>query len=261
MNVLLAVLRTSVPVVLCAVNAANVRAQVPEQVNQSELARQLLGVDAYHRGGVLAEIERIPTEHLKPELRTALITALQREGQLLEKHLRGEVRSVESGELTAMLGDLVATLRDPASISALAGAIGTSRAARAALAEFGERAAPSVLHVVATTGSISVENSALLTLRLMAEGKGGPLTVETRDRVTQIARERLSVRQVSDVTVRRAIDLAVALDVAELRRIVETLASDRNAVVALGVTEPDLIERTQRSAAEALARVSGRPGR
>jgi hypothetical protein len=197
-------------------------------------------------------------------LRSALITALEREGklvaELLARRARGDwVTELENPEFIAQLAKVVATFRDPRAIPALAGALGSSPQAIHALPEFGELAAPAVLQVLGTTASGSVEDDAMTTLRFMAEGVGGPLTALTRDHMQQVARKRLTTPQNSIVAVWKAIDLAVALDDPELRRIVQSLASNRNAVIALRDTDAEMSTRTQRIAAERLAGVPPRP--
>ena len=93
----------------------------------------------------------------------------------------------------------------------------------------------------------------------MVEEVGGqPLADVTRDRIRQITKERLTTRQRSVITVTSAIDLAVALEDPELRRIVQSLASDRTALSAIGVRDT-YIEDTQRRATEGLAGVPARP--
>jgi hypothetical protein len=256
----LALLAFALLIVLTAVSEA----QTPTQIDQSEVARRLLTGNGSERGRALVSVQQIGRKNLTPQLRAALITALEREGKLVAELLARRERGdwgteLENPEFIAQLAKVVATFRDPGVIPSLAGALGSSPQAINALAEFGEPAASAVLQVLENTASTSVEMDALLTLRFMAEGVGGPLTAGTRERMRQVARERLTTRQKSITTVRGAIDLAVALNDAELRRIVQSLASDRNAVVALRDTDAEMITRTQRIAAERLAGVPPRP--
>jgi hypothetical protein len=65
---------------------------------------------------------------------------------------------------------------------------------------------------------------------------------------------RLAGKQVF-TTVWDAVDLAIALKDPALRRIVKSLATDRNAVVARGIEDSETIEETQRLAAQRLAGV------
>ena len=257
------VLRTFVLLVALAASAG---AQTPATIDQTEVARQLLAGGASDRGAALAAVRHIRAEDVGPHLRSALIAALEQEGRELAQVLAQRARGVSftqvgNSELIAGLAHIVSAFRDPRSIPALASALGTSPPATAALAEFGEAAAPDVLNVLRNTSDLSVEHDALLVLRFMAEGVGGqPLSIRTRERIRQIAKEILTTPQHSVVTVWRAIDLAEALNDGELRGLVQLFASNRNAITALceGL-DPDLVARTQRIAAERLAGVQPRP--
>lgn len=248
---------------LLVVLAATVEAQTPARIDQSELARRLLTGDGSERGGALARVRQMRPENVTPQLRSALITALEQESRLLAGFLAGRARGQGvpdpgNPELIAGLAHVVAAFRDPRSIPGLAGALGSSPPAMSALAEFGELAAPAVLQVVETTTDGSVEDDAMTTLRFIAERVGRSLTGSIRTSMCKAARERLTTPQKFVTTVWKAIDLAVAVDDAELRRVVQSLASDRNAVIALINTEPDLIDRTQRLASERLAGIPPR---
>jgi hypothetical protein len=143
----------------------------------------------------------------------------------------------------------------------LAGALGTSPPALFALADFGEPAAQPVLDVVTSTDDASVVMDALTSLRLMAEGVGArPLATKTLRDIRRVAEQRLTGKQ-SVTTLWKAIDLAVVLKDPDLRRTVESLASDANAVVARGISDPELIRQTQMLAADRLAGVPPLPRR
>ena len=129
-----------------------------------------------------------------------------------------------------------------------------------ALAAFGEQAAPAVLGVVTSTESHYDEvNHGLITLRFMVEQTGArSLSANTVDQIRRAAQQRLTGRQYFP-TLWNAMDLAVALNDPNLRRIVQSLASNRNEVVIRGVTDPELIEKTQKRAADRLAGVPALP--
>jgi len=245
--------------------AARAETQNAAPDDQSEVARRLLTGDVSERAGALGRVRQIGPEKVNPQLRAALITALERENALVAqfraRRAAGEVvPRLGNGELLAGLAFVVSAFRDPRAIPGLAGAHGYSPAASAALADFGEPAAPAVLAVLATTTNTSVADDALRTLRFMAEGVGRqPLTDGTRDRIRRAAKRRLTEPQKSITTIWGAIDLAVALEDPELRGIVQSLASDRSAVVRLRKTDRDLVDRTQRVAAERLAGVPPLP--
>jgi hypothetical protein len=105
------------------------------------------------------------------------------------------------------------------------------------LAEFGEDAAPAVLAVVASAESNrEVIHEGLMALRFMVEGAvRRPVSAATRERIKQAAEQWLAARQQSILTLGAAIDLAAVLGDPDLRRILESLASDPNAVASRGI--------------------------
>lgn len=240
---------------------------VEAQVDQVALAQELLrdNVQGWSRAVEVAagHIEAGDAEKIGPELRAALITLLERKHRIIEEtRRRGEfLANVDDPEFIARVAYVVAGLRDPRSISALSKADYAPRPVIQALAAFGERAAPALLAVVTSTESHHNEvDHCLLALRVIVEGSGArPLSAETLDEIRRAAQQRLTERQQSFTTVWRAIDLAMVLDDPDLKRIVEALALDRNEVVARGVEAPDLIERTQKHAAQRLAGVPALP--
>lgn len=240
---------------------ATVQAQTSTRVSQNELARQLIQGNETERSTAFGMVRAIGTQRIDPNLRAALITALEREGSLNAQRRRGEIEFQKNPELIAGLAHLVAEFRDPRSISALAGALGASPPAVFALADFGEPAAQPVLDVVTSTDDASVIMDGLTSLRLMAEGVGArPLTTKTLNDIRRVAEQRLTGRQFV-TTLWRAVDLAVVLNDPDLRRTVELLASDESAVVARGITDRELIEATQKLAADRLAGVPPLPRR
>lgn len=245
---------------LLVIPASRGNAQIAAADQRPERARQLLDGSRSDQSVAVGIVRELGSENLTPQLRAALIRALEQEGRSVARELRGEIPRLGNAELIAGLAQLVAAFRDPRAIPALTAALENSPQAIHALAEFGELAAPAVLERLGSTTIGDIENDALMTLRFMAEGVGGPpLTSATRDRMRQVARERLTTPQKSVVRVWQAIDLGIALHDAELRRIVKSLASDRNAVIALLDTDPDLVDRTRRVAAERLAGVLPQP--
>lgn len=238
--------------------AARAETQNPATIDQPEVSRSLLTGDASARGRALTLVRQIGPQKVSPQLRAALITALEREnGRVAKVRARraaGEaVPDLENPELAAGLAHVVSAFRDPRSIPGLVGALGSSPPASSALAEFGEAAAPAVVSLLDTTTNVSVADDALTTLRFMAEGVGAPLTDKTRDCIRRSAKRKLTEPQKSITTVWKAIDLAVALKDPELKRMVQALASNRDAVVRLRDTSSELVDRTQRIATDRLA--------
>jgi hypothetical protein len=198
-----------------------------------------------------------------PEDRFALIKALEHEAMLHRRHdvavRQGQhPPPLDDPERLPQLARAVGKLHDPASIPALAAAMWSGFAAIRPLAAFGEQAVPAILSVEASpeSGTDSI-NSALITLRFIVEGASerGGLSEATRTDVRRVAARRLTSSG-SPTTLWWAIDLAWSLQDEELRHSVEVLATDANAVAARGITDPGLIEQTQKRAA---ARVAGSP--
>jgi len=236
-------------------------ATVQAQVDQRALARQILSGSAGDRSRALEAARALGPQNMGPELRTALIGALEREGrtraQRYEADLRGEaLEPLEDPEFIARVASVVAELRDPRAIPALTSALGTGSPVTRALVDFGEQAVPSLLAAVKSPATIHyVVEDALLVLRLMVEGAGPhPLSTATLNEIRGAAKQRLTGKQYF-TTLWDAIDLGMALDDPDLKRIVQSLASDRGEVVARGIDDPDTIGETQRLAAERLAGV------
>ncbi len=240
------------------------------QVDQSALAQQVLGESARERAIAVTVAEGLGPENIRPQLRAALITALEREGRVhverAQAARRGEtLPELEAPELIALVAGAVAGLHDAASIPALASfGLGTGGPPIETLAAFGDQAAPAVLAVVMSPNSLhDTVDSGLITLRFMVEGEGDqPLGIGTVDQIRSAAEKHLATGKGSKITTLwRAIDLAVVLNDSKLRGTIKTIASDWNAVLALGVDDPALVEQTQRRAADRLSGVPALPKR
>ena len=249
------------------VAAALHTASLNAQVDQRALAQQLLRGGIGERSRALETARAIQPRNIGPELRAALISTLEREGQLHarrdEADRRGEaVEPLEDPEFIFRVSSVVAELRDPLAIPALTGALGTGSGSPVtkALVAFGEQAVPALVEPVGSPrASPYVVDGALIVLRFLVEGAGPqPLSASSLNNIRRGAKSRLTGKQYF-TTLWWAIDLAVALDDAELRRIVGSLASDPDEVVARGIDDPELIEETQRLAAERLAGVPPKP--
>ncbi len=203
--------------------------------------------------GPLADGSPGGVQELVGELRLSLehVTVVEKDQLLV--HL-SEVEQVCGG-------DVVSDVQDPRAIPRLARSLGLGfSSVRRTLAGLGEQAAPAVLDVLTSERSGPGEiNDALMTLRFMVEtAYAGSLSDASLERIRQATEQRLAgVQRLT--TLWRAIDLAIVLEDPRLRQIVESLASDPDEVIARGVEEPDLIERTQQRAADRLAGVPARP--
>jgi hypothetical protein len=175
---------------------------------------------------------------------------------------RGEVlEPLRAPELRLELVRIVAKLEDPHAIPALAGALETGLRTARALAAFGEPAASVVVDVVTTTegGPAPPTMAGLVALRFMIERADvSPLSASTVEQIRRAAKQRLTGEQ-PEIVLWAAIDLAVALDEPDLERIVQALATDRGAVIAKGITDPSLIDATQKRARDRLAGIPPMP--
>lgn len=231
------------------------------QRDQHEIAQQLIGQDRSKRDSAFLAADNIGVAKAGPELRSAMIALLERENRIGVEARRGRVAvsTLENPELIAHVAAFVAELKDPKSIPALAGAFESgSTAPPHALAAFGEQAAPAVLSVVTSAQSSHYEvEEGLRALRFMIE-TARPLTPGTMAQIRSAARLHL-MNSKNFATLWYAMDLAVVLKDEQLRKTVESIVSNRSEVVARGITDPKLIEQTQKRAADLLAGVPALP--
>lgn len=232
----------------------------------SALSEQLLSEDASERSAALEAVRRLGVGRASQEIRSALIKSLQQEALLHRQRYLADRRgdnlpALDDPELLIRLATAVGELRDPASIPALAAALGSGFAVIRPLAAFGERAVPAVLAVESSPDSgTSAINHALITLRFIAEGAENGLGEPTLADLRRVAARRLSNGEgLATTTLRWAIDLAWVVQDKDLRRSVEALATDPNVVMARGITDPGDVEKTQRRAADRIAGVPALP--
>lgn len=237
------------------------------QVDQHALAEHILRGDITERSRALEVARGLGPQDIGPELRAALTATLEREVEVRVQRYwadrRGEaLKPLEDPEFIFPLSRIVGELRDPRTIPALAGALGIGSPVTRALVAFGEQAVPAVLAVVTSPRSTHYQvDEGLIVLRFLVEGAGPqPLSAGTLEEIRRVAEQHLTGKQYF-TTLWWAIDLAVALDDPDLRQIVRSLASDREQVVDRGIEDPELIDETQRLAAEALAGVPPKPRR
>lgn len=252
-------MRLFVTLLLASLLAASLTAQA----DQHTLAQQLLHGDRAERSRALGNAWSLGPQGTGAELRAALITLLDKNNRIVLEAAERKVAvsTLEDPEFIAHVAHVVSGLEDPRAIPALAGALGVSGSTlvRDALADFGEPASADVLRVVTSSGNHYAVEDGLIALRFMVEGQGAhPLSSGTLDRIRQAATQRLSGEQYF-TTVWYAIDLAAALNDAGLKRILDSLATDRAAVAARGIKDVDLIRRTQERAAQRLAGAPASP--
>jgi hypothetical protein len=248
------------------------------QLDQQALARTILGDDGRAAQEALHEATRaLAPAEMGPELRAALISALERENSRYHGALRAtftgdsdharELYEAFWGEDYLFLIEAVGALRDSKAIPALVTALGTGWMTIHAVAAFGEEAAHEVLSLAeggAWWSSQVTEAQDALVL-MIDKPQGPPLSRATVERTKRLVREQLtngpdyhgmvrtsSLDRVS--ILQGAMSLALALDDPPLRELVASLARDPEAVRRLGVEDSSAVERVQRHAAEALAR-------
>ncbi len=238
------------------------------QVDQPVLAQQILGDDEDALVEAILAIQNISPEDLSPELRAAILEKIrrnedysaQRDAAMERSNEWIEPLGTDRREYIFEMFPLVAALRDPDTIPALIIGI-NDPISREALAEFGEEAVPALLDAV-MSGNHDRITGGLLALRFMVEGTAPrPLPAETRARIRRAAEHHLTAgTDGSGVTLRRASDLAFALDDPGLWRIVENLATDPDAISDWGVA-PEFVERARQHALDRLAGVPPLPQR
>jgi hypothetical protein len=236
---------------------------VDAQGDQDSIARQLLQENRVERSHALDMAAAIEPRDVGPGLRAALIALLESKNRIVaETSARREPLSrVEDPEFVTQLQRLVARLREPAAIPALAGALGWFTVVHS-LADFGEQAVPAVLAVVMSPDSAhDAVNDGLMTLRFMVEQRDvHPLGAASLAQIRSAAEKHLTTgKGLQLTTLWQAIDLAAVLQDTGLRKVIEALAVDANEVVARGIEDPERIGRTQQRAAERLAGIPPLP--
>ena len=229
--------------------------QAPD-ASQLATAKRLASDVAPDRRSALEAARAIPVAQRGPELRAALLTLLERQNAV-GRDARSRslpLDAVEDPEFVSAVQRTVAEMRDPATIPALASALGMFVLVRP-LADFGEQAIPAVVDVVSSPSSrYSAVDDGLRVLRLIVEGASGPLSGRSRALLGDAARTRLAGEQ-KFTTLWYAIDLAAVLGDADLTQTLRSLATDSGAVIARGVRTPRLVEQTRKRAADRLAGV------
>lgn len=234
-----------------------------EGPDQRVLTAQLTGVDFGAKARTLSTIAGIAPETIGPELRAALVAELEREAQLVTSRYWAPRRNLplaplDDPEYIVTLAEVVATLKEPKAIPALAHSLGLGFVTITPLVEFGEPAVPAVLDVaLSLDSSVYAVNEALMTLRMIVERqRERPLSPETLAAIRDAARQHLIVRQPFFETTMWAIDLAVALDDPSLRRIVQAIAANPAEARARGAQDPEDVLLVQTRASERLGGIA-----
>lgn len=228
--------------------------------SQAAMSRSLSSSVPSERLAALEATRAIPVEQRGPELRAALLVLLEQQNAVVrDATLRGlPLSSLEEPEFVSTVQRTVAEMKDPASIPALANAMGMFLLIRP-LAEFGEQAVPAVAAVVRSPNTrYAAVDDGLRVLRLVAERRGSSLTEQSRALIREAAAARLAGAQ-NFTTLWYAIDLAAAIGDSSLRGTLQALANDPAQVVARGVRTSRLVEQTRKRASDRLAGIRPSP--
>ena len=246
------------------------------QTDQQALARQILEGDDRAANHAVARAERLlrEGEEVGPELRGALITALESQNRAYRDHVGmvdagrrdPEIERAFWGEGYISLTSAVVMLRHPETIEALAGALTIGEPPARYLAKFGEEAAPVLLAIAEGKAWRQAQaGAAMRALRLMIEEPtGAPLSPSTLDRIRKLVRTQLTekvhypaavdtIRSRNHVRIRAAVPLALAVGDPSLRELAETIAREPAAIRRLGIEDASQIADIQRRAARELA--------
>src|SRR5690606_36036233 len=139
-------------------------------------------------------IQTLAPADIGPELRHALIADLRREADLVTSRYWAPKRNLPleplaDPEYIVQLTGVVAGLKDPQAIPALAAALGIGFVAINPLVDFGEPAVPAILDVVLSlVSSVYAVNDGLMALRFIVETHGaGNVSPATRDAIRAAA--------------------------------------------------------------------------
>lgn len=258
---LLAGLAVGIAVITVATVLRQQRAAAQEQFEQPALARQLLSDDIGEQRKALVALREIGAANVGGPLRSAMVALLDRKNRkVAEAREKGvALDALEDPEFVSAVQREVAALQDPRAISAMARALGMFTLIRP-LAAFGEPAAAPVLAVVNDPAShYSAVDDGLRVLRFMVEQRDvKPLSPSTIAQIREAVTRRLTGEQYF-TTLWYAIDLAAVVETPELRRTIEDIASSPSEVLARGVSDPGLVEKTRQRAADRLQGVPALP--
>lgn len=184
------------------VSSAHAQVATPPSPSQNELVTGLRSDDTRVRQMAVAQSLQIQPERRSPALWAALAGEFRREvahyvAQQNEKALPHDSAGEGRGEY---VGDLIQAMvgnTDPSIIPQLIAIANTGKMAETTLAEFGEAAAPAILKALSETSSATQEWGLAEALRLMLvlPSVRAPVRPSTRERIGQIAIDRISTAQ------------------------------------------------------------------
>jgi len=212
--------------------------------------------------GVYLASQLHPTE-MTEELRAALIARLKVENRRLDENLVGKFFFEETETDTAAITGIhriLAQFRDPKLIPDMVDGMGMGTFIRA-LIGFGVQAVPFVTRTVASAqSSYPKVDDGLRVLRIIVEEKGiSSIPPADLKSMRSAANQRLREKQKSFTTIWYGMDLAVLLQDPELKKVLQRIAKDKDYVLQLGVTDLELIAKTQMRAADRLSGIPAAP--
>lgn len=216
---------------------------VGQQLDQTQLAADVLSPDAETRGRAVARVFTIPVQKRTNVLWSALSAEFKR---TVSEHLRkrdaGLPLTEADGEYLGDTLQAVCRSNDPTLIPYFISVIDTGQMAAVALATHGERAAPSVLKIAEADNARELETVAALSIlaRMLTDSVRAPLSGQSRQRILQVARRRLTFHTEHVGIVLSAIDLAAATGDGSLLADVAKLGADPHDPRLVGFSAPAL---------------------
>jgi hypothetical protein len=238
---------------LCAcVSLATSSFAAAQSNDQTQIAHALASGTLAQREAALLRIRRTPIESRSPAVLPALFQELERQ----RARLRERESALESGHplppseaegefLIDVLDTVTQYSSDPRIIRPLLPFIGLGNRIMNVLAAFGEQSVADVAVIAGSdTSSAGDVHAALTILQRMLDGPTSyPLSEQSRQRIVEVARARLTSARASNYVVPAAMRLAVATGDAQLIQLVQELA--RNPASALQKSAQTALETRQ----------------
>jgi hypothetical protein len=221
--------------------AAQRQAPPPPTPSQAELAEELASGPDEVREKALASILQIRPADRSVAVRRALVAELSRVQRFNQERARQVAAGAKLEPLpeSDYLQDLlmaVIQLNDPLTAPQLASFVAYGRIVGRALLDFGDVGLDAILDVARSSDDSSAAEAALKVLNGVATSKRKePLPATVRNRMLAAADRHLRRNQPRLLVIYEAASLAVALKDSTLISRVQVLATDKKAVLAMGV--------------------------
>ena len=228
------------------------------QQRQAELAADLLGDNGVRRERAVFVADALGPSRMSEDVRIALITLLEQfnDEQDVAEAQGIALESVVQGEFFLWVARVVATLDDPRAISALArvGNHAFSKHVASGLARLGEQALPAIVTVIdasrAGESKFAVRTNLLAISMMVGDGGADRLSASAREDIVRVTRDSFWSQR--GTTIRKAIDIAVALDEPELVQMVVAISQDPSIVAERGL-DGFMVDRVHKHAVDALS--------